>query len=194
MRARGFVDYARTKILHYLRQTSPQDYFAHGTKAWGPSPRLAYLNGLAPECDLYLSIHLNAGGASAKGQVLLVSRNNPPNAQIRLAKVFVKYVDPLGLGLRQGGIAQEEPNNPAIMLGNQNQRRGKYLYFELEFMDGAHSSGGQGQYRYGELIEEARINEIAEQVVAGIVESQLNIQPNLDAVTYRSTLGAPILW
>ena len=194
MRARGFVDYARTKVLHYLRQTSPQAYFTNGTKAWGPTPRLAYINALQPECDLYLSIHLNAGGATAKGQVMLVSRTDPPNAQIRLSKIFVKYVDPLGLGLRQGGIAEEEPNNPAAMLSSQNQRRDKYLYFELEFMDASHSSGGQGQYRYGELIEESRINEIAEQMVAGIVESLLSRQPNLDLVTYRSTIGDPPLW
>jgi N-acetylmuramoyl-L-alanine amidase len=194
MRTRGFVDYARTKILNYLREGSPADYFSHGTKAWGPTPRLSYINGLDPECDLYISIHLNAGGAAAKGQVLLVSRTDPPNDQIRLAKVFVKYVDPLGLGLRQGGIAEEEPNNPAAMLSAQNQRRDSYLYFELEFMDGSHSSGAQGQYRYGELIEEARINAIAEQIVAGIVEALLNRQPQLDAVTYRSTLGDPPLW
>ncbi|WP_143195788.1 hypothetical protein [Archangium sp. Cb G35] len=194
MRTRGFVDYARTKVLRYLQQGSPQAYFNHGTKAWGPTPRLAYINGIDPECDLYLSIHLNAGGAAAKGQVLLVSRTDPPNDQIRLAKVFVKYVDPCGLGLRQGGVAAEEPNNPAAMLSAQNQRREKYTYFELEFMDAAHSSGGQGQYRYGELIEEERVNEMAEQIVAGIVESLLNRQPNLDAVTYRSTLGDPPLW
>lgn len=194
MRARGFVDYARTKVLHYLQQTSPQAYFNHGTKAWGPTPRLSYINDLDPECDLYLSLHLNAGGATAKGQVLLVSRTDPPNDQIRLAKVLIKYVDPLGLGFRQGGIAPEEPNNPAAMLSGQNQRREKYAYFELEFMDAAHSSGVQGQYRYGELIQESRVNEMAEQIVAGIVESLLSRQPHLDAVTYRSTLGDPPLW
>jgi hypothetical protein len=35
---------------------------------------------------------------------------------------------------------------------------------------------------------------MAAQIVAGIVESLLNRQPNLDAVTYRSTLGDPTLW
>jgi hypothetical protein len=194
MRQRGFVDYARAKVLSYLEQTSPEAYFAHGTKAWGPTPRIAFINGLDPECDLYLSLHLNAGGATAKGQLLLVSRTDPPNDQIRLAKVFVKYVDPMGLGFRQGGIAAEEATNPAAMLSAQNQRREKYAYFELEFMDAAHSSGTQGQYRYGELIQEARVNEIAEQIVAGMVEALLKPQPGLDAVTYRSTLGEPPLW
>jgi hypothetical protein len=194
MRTSGFLDYARGKILRYLNVTAPHVYLNHGIQGWGPNPRIRYINGLDPQCDLYLSLHLNAGAASSKGQMLLVSRTDPPQDQIRLAKVFTKYLDPLGLGTRQGGIVVEEPNNPAAMLSAQNQRRTRYVYFELEFMNASHSSGAQRQYRYSELLQQACINETAEQIIAAIIESLLERQPNLDAVTYRSQIGSPPLW
>ncbi|WIG94821.1 hypothetical protein [Myxococcus sp. SDU36] len=206
MRETGFVDYARAKTLQYLHVTAPHSYLQSGIKAWGPTPRTNYLNGVAPTCDLYLTLHLNAG--PGKGAMSLLSRvppnpalpnaaSAPPVEQLRLAKTFVKYVDPFDQGTRQGGVTLEEAGNPAAMLSAQNQHRARYVYFELEFMDAPHPTP-PAQYRYEDMVRQPFIDTVAEQIVAGIVEALLNPQADFDSVTYTAQLpqnpGNPKLW
>ncbi len=186
LRAAGAVDYMRDKIISYSDVVAPNQWLDHGIKAWGPTDRLTFINNTP--CDLYLTLHENAGGG--RGGMTLFSvqggANAPPDDQIRIGKVFAKYMDWFDLGLRQDGLAQELAGNPAAMLHSGNQVRDKYAYFESEFMD-ALNPDNPNQFRFEQMIGSANIDRFARQLVDGIVEELLGRQADLDTVTFKGT-------
>lgn len=174
MDAAGALDYMRDRILHYVNVPSNHEWRAHGIMAWSPAVRQSFMNATA--CDLYVSVHENAAGG--RGGMALVAAatagaERPPDDQIRLGKVFLKYLDPLGQGLRQGGIAREV--RPATLLASGNVRRGQYAYLEIEFMD-AIDPADATRYRYQEMVGQPFVDRVAEQIVAAIVEARLSPQ------------------
>lgn len=184
--AAGAVNYMRDKIVHYSDVVAPNPWLDHGIKAWGPTDRLTFLNATA--CDLYLTLHENAG--AGKGGMTLFSvqggANAPPDDQVRIGKIFAKYIDWFDLGLRQGGLTQELVANPAAMLHAGNQVRDRYAYFESEFMDALNPTN-LDQFRYEQMIDNANIDRFARQLVAAVVEVLLGRQTDLDAVTLNGT-------
>lgn len=180
----GALEYMRQRIIDSIAPGVPDAFLTSGVMGWHPTTRLQYMNGITPPCDLYISIHMNA--ANAKGGQVLV--RDPPQQQVRIGKVFLKYLDPFDQGFRQGGIA----NNIAGMLGTGNQRRDRYVYFEVEFMD-ALNPDDPTQYRYAQMVQEDFIDRVARQITSGIVELLVDVQPNadMDTVTYR---GEFTLW
>lgn len=149
-----------------------------------------YMN--ANACDLYLTLHENAAGG--KGGMCLASgqagADAPPDDQIRIGKIFAKYIDAFDHGLRQGGVTKELTTNPVGMLHSGNHVRGKYAYFELEFMD-AIDPDDANKYRYEQMVSGTFVEDVARQIVSGVVEVLLNRQSDLDAVTLDSDFS---LW
>jgi hypothetical protein len=191
MEGDGALAYMRDAILAYLNVTAPHAWLDHGIKGWGPTDRLAFFN--ATPCDLYLTLHENAGGG--KGGMALIAlassgSDAPPDDQIRIGKLFLKHVDGFDQGVRQGGVARELAANPATMLHGGNTIRDKYYYLESEFMD-AISPSSADRYRIEDMIESGFVDTVADQIVAGIVEVLLDRQSNMDSVTLNG--GIP-LW
>ena len=138
MRGAGALDYIRTKIRSYLPPNAAHAWATGGIMGWNLARRVQFFN--ANNCDLYVSVHANAAGG--KGGMALVSNaaagaSVPPQDQIRLGKIALKYLDPFNQGLRQGGIAREILGNATPLLQSGNTVRGRYLYLEIEFMDAA---------------------------------------------------------
>jgi N-acetylmuramoyl-L-alanine amidase len=183
----GALGYMRDRMRAYLPPAPNHAWATGGTMAWGPTPRVQFFN--ANRCDIYISIHCNAAGG--KGGMSLVSRaaagtpNAPPQDQIRVAKIALKYLDPFDQGLRQGGIVRENPGNATPPLQNSNQRRDRYLYLEIEFMD-ARNPANPNIYRYEQMVLQPFIEQVAEQVVAAVLEILLARQGGLDAVRLRN--------
>jgi N-acetylmuramoyl-L-alanine amidase len=195
----GARDYMTKEVLRLINVAPPHQYLNHGTHGWGPGARMIYINGNI--CDLYVSLHENAGGG--KGGECLVSRltgvNAPPDEQIRIGKIFIKYLDPFDQGLRSGGVTPEEATNPAGMLhaedpgthAVQNTMRDRHAYLELEFMD-AVDPADASRYRYESMVGAAFIDRVARQIVQAIVEALLARQSDLDAVTLEGKVSP--LW
>lgn len=188
----GAREYMKRKILYYAERTRPPAYLANGIKGWKPERRVDYMN--ANDCSLYVSLHENGNpedSTSAVGSMVLVSGDSgpdaPPDDQIRVGKIFMKYIDASGNGLRQGGVA---PGKGFLMLKSSNQVRGRYAYFEFEFMDSV-DPANPARYRYQDMVGDEFIDRVATQVVAGIVEALLDRQANLDQITFH---GNFTLW
>lgn len=170
----------------------PPAYLTKGTKAWHIQPRVDFMNSLQGSCDLFLTLHENAlwpnGVEAVGGAALVKTAASPPQNQIRQAKIFIKYLDAFDFGLRQGGIA----DNVAGLLASSNHVRGQYTYFELEFMD-CLNVDDSSQYRYQQMVEGNFVNLVARQIVSGIVEILVDVQPNaqMDVVRYN---GEWSLW
>ncbi|HEY0990711.1 MAG TPA: hypothetical protein VGD80_26845 [Kofleriaceae bacterium] len=124
IRANGGVAYMRDTILSYLNVAAGHQWLAHGIKGWGPTTRNTFFNATA--CDLCITLHENAGGGVGGMALIAQPAEAPPNDQIRVGKVFLKYVDGFDHGLRQGGITRELPTNPATMLHGGNHLRDHY--------------------------------------------------------------------
>ncbi|MCB1780547.1 MAG: hypothetical protein KDJ34_10760 [Candidatus Competibacteraceae bacterium] len=196
MRSKNAEDYMRQKIIEELRLEQPYlagattqpNYINKETMGWHPIVRRNYIN--RKKCDIAISTHENAMGPNAlniPGMAMLVGRN-PPDDQVRTAKLFMKYVDPFDQGLRSGGVA----TNGAAQLTQNNRRRATHAYFELEFMTstilnnpGVRAADGS-RYQYQAMVEDAFINTVAEQIVAGIVEFLVDPQSDIDGVTYHN--------
>lgn len=191
MRVTGARAYMKEKILHYLNVTAPHPYLNHGTKAWGPQPRLDFMNGLA--CDLYMTLHENAGGGT--GGVTIVSgqagANAPPDGQVRIAKIIAKYLDPLDRGTRSSGVTEEEPTNPVAMLHSGNHVRAQYAYVESEFMD-AVDPDDSSMFVYERMVLDDYINTTAEQLVNAAIEYWYDPQLDFDTVKYKNQING--LW
>jgi len=195
MVAAGAKAYMTAEILRRINVTPPHAYLDHGTQGWGPMPRMTYMNGI--ECDLYVTLHEDtAGGVGSKFLVSdLTGVNAPPNEQIRIGKIFIKYVDAFDQGLHQGGGAK----NAAMMLRAEhptshtplNTMRDKYAYLELEFVD-AIDPANANRYRYEAMMDNAFIDRVARQIVSAIVETLLGRQSDLDSIKLTGALGT--LW
>lgn len=186
MAADGAIAYMKAAILAYLAVTPPHVWLNHGIKAWGPTTRNDFFN--TTPCDLYLTLHENAGGGvggTALVALPTTGADAAPQDQIRIGKFFLKHVDGFQQGLRQGGVAREEPTNPATMLRSGNHIRDKYYYLESEFMDRT-SAVSADRYQLQDMIELGYIDTLAQQIVRGIVEVLLDRQANMDSITLNS--------
>jgi hypothetical protein len=191
MRSHNAEDYMRRKIIAelgveepYAAGTAvPNQYRNKETMGWHWRVKRDYIN--RKSCDIAVSIHENADGLNSVGMAMLVGQN-PPNDQMRVAKLFMKYTDPFNQGYRRGGIV----TNAAGQLTAQNTRRGNHAYFELEFMTSTiiENPGvrraNTSRYQYQEMVENNFINETAEQIVAGIIEFLVDPQSDIDNVRY----------
>ncbi|MGD2063329.1 MAG: hypothetical protein PVF51_07090 [Nitrospirota bacterium] len=161
----------------------PNQYRNKETMGWHYRVRRDYIN--RKNCDVALTIHENAGGLTSAGMAMLVGRN-PPNDQMRAAKLFMKYVDPFDQGLRRGGIVE----SGAGQLSAHNARRAKHVYFELEFMTSTIldnpgvRAADDSRYQYQAMVESAFIDRVAEQIVAGVVEFLLEPQGDIATISY----------
>ena len=181
--------YMLDKILQEVNVKAPHAYLNHGNFGWGPNERVQFFNG--NPCDLYLSIHEYDDGTGAECIVSrLAGADAPPDSQIRIAKIFAKYIDPFNQGLRTGGVTKEEPNNSVGMLHHGNTVRDKYAYFELEFMN-AINPNDTDHYRYEEMVTVAFQERVARQIVDGIVEVLLDPQGDFDSVTLNGEFFPP---
>jgi hypothetical protein len=189
MVAAGARDYMKNQVWREVNVKPPHPYLNHGTQGWSPTDRNNFFNGTP--CDLYLSIHENAihpNPLTAIGSENIVSMDAnapeaPPDDQIRLGKIFIKYVDPFDQGLRQEGVTQESSH--VAMLHTGNTVRDKYTYFELEFMD-VPDPANANVYRYEQMVDPAFIDRVARQIVNGIVEALLGPQIGFDSVKLRN--------
>jgi hypothetical protein len=177
----------KAAILAYVNVTAPHAWLNSGIKGWGPTDRNSFFNTTA--CDLYISLHENAGGGV--GGMALVAlpptgADAPPQDQIRIGKLFLKHVDGFNQGLRQGGVTREEPTNPATMLRSGNHIRDNYYYLESEFMDRA-SATSATRFQIQDMIDGGNVDTIAAQIVRGIVETLLDRQSNMDSVKLNSS-------
>lgn len=184
MRAEGAFDYIVAKIKEDLsvlpHSPNHAEYVNRPTMGWHFLVRRDHLNNT--NCDIYLTIHENAnepGQSSAVGTALLVTKTGPPADQVRLAKIFVKYVDPFDQGTHGGGIV----GNGAGQLSSASTVRDKHAYFELEFMDTINPKN-PAQYRYEQMVLSNFLDTVAEQIIAGTVEFLFDKQSDLDTVTY----------
>jgi len=187
MIADGAVAYMKAAILAYLNVTAPHAWLSNGVKGWGPTDRNHFFNTTA--CDLYITLHENAGGGV--GGMALVAlpatgADAPPPDQIRIGKFFLKHVDGFHQGLRQGGVTREDPTNPATMLRGGNHIRDKYYYLESEFMDRA-SSTTPGRFQLQDMIDGGYIDTVADQIVRGVVEVLLDQQSNMDSIKLNNS-------
>jgi hypothetical protein len=193
MRAAGAVDYMRDKIMEYAGGVAasppPAEFLTNGIKAWSPSARIDFINTVhadpARRCDLYLTVHLNAfSGVNARGTALLIDDVDTPPAQIRLAKIFLKYVDPLTHGLKSGGIVRGD----AGMLNASNSGRDSFAYFETEFMTSV-TDADPSRYNYADMIVDPYLSTTAAQLVNAIIEALEGPQTDLDSVSLRGNFA-----
>lgn len=102
--ADGAVDYMKAQILAFAASTAPAAWLAHDIKGWSRQTRINFFN--STPCDLYITVHANAGGGVG-GEALVANAtsgaNAPPDDQIRIGKFFLKHVDGFGHGLHSGG-------------------------------------------------------------------------------------------
>ncbi len=182
-------DYMLAAMLREVNVRPPHAYLDHGTKGWSPNSRSTYFNGCG--CDLYLTLHENAGGGVGGTSLIsiLTGADAPPAEQVRIGKVFVKYIDALDQGLRTGGISKEEQKNQAALLHSRNTMRDKYAYLELEFMDTADPADAT-KYQYHSMVQDAFIERVARQVVCATVETLLGRQADLDSIHLSTAPGA----
>jgi len=185
MLADGGLAYFRKKILDYVSVPAPHPYLSSGSKAWGPTERVHYLNSSGANADMILTLHENAGGG--KGGMILVSHQSGPDAppadQVRIGKTFTKYLDGFDVGVRQGGVAKDLAANPAQMLYHGTTIRAKYAYFESEFMD-AKDPDDPSKFTYETMVQGDFIEKVARQIVSGMVEWLLDPQADFDPVKY----------
>jgi hypothetical protein len=184
----GALDYMRDTIMGYVWVTPPHAWLDHGINGWGPTDRVDYFNNTP--CDLYMTLHENAGGGEGGTALIALATagtNKPPDDQIRIGKFFLKHVDGFDQGLRQGGVAREIAGNPATMLQGGNNIRDRYYYLESEFMD-AISPSSTNRYRMQDMIETGFTDTVADQIVAAIVEIMLDRQSNMDSVTLKGVI------
>jgi hypothetical protein len=192
MKAAGALAYIKDCVLKYLNVAAPHPYLVQ-EMAWGPNDRRDHFNNHGGNCDLILTLHENASSSGKGGMVLVGRQDPPPDDQVRIAKIFVKYLDPFDQGVRQGGVVMPDPGKGVGLLDLANQRRGKYAYFETEFMD-APDPATAGHYRYEEMTTAAFIERVSRQIVHGIVEILLDRQSDLDPVTYNTGPKIKNLW
>jgi hypothetical protein len=191
MEGTGALPFMRDRILSFIAVEAPHPYLDYGIKGWGPSNRIKYFKKLNDDdpCDLYVSFHENAGGGI--GGTAMVSgkpgADAPPDEQIKIDKIFVKYVDGFDHGTRTGGISKEDPTNPADMFHHQNPIRRIHPYLEMEFMDTVDPSD-DSQYQYQQMVTDAWIQPMAEQITAAIIETLFGVQTDLDPIRYKSQL------
>lgn len=190
MKASGALSYMKDCVLRYVNVTAPHAYLTQ-EMGWGPNDRRDYFNNSA--ADLILTLHENASSSGKGGMVLVGRQDPPPDDQVRIAKIFVKYLDPFDQGVRQGGVVMPDPGKGVGLLDLANTRRAKYAYFESEFMD-APDPANVGHYRYEEMTTSAFLERTARQIVHGVVEILLDRQSDLDPVTYNTGTKIKNLW
>jgi hypothetical protein len=126
-----------------------------------------------------------------KGTALLLDDQTTPADQVQLAKVFLKYVDPLLYGLKNGGIVRGD----AGLLNASNQARGRYAYFETEFMTSV-TANSQVRYNFEDMILLPYLTRTAVQIVNAMVEQLENRQTDLNAIRLHGDFrdGTTVLW
>lgn len=197
MIADGAVDYMKAQVSNGMVARTPE-YLTNDIKGWGPTTRVSYFNGNA--CDIYISVHENAGGAGSRGGAALVclettGADRPPDNQVRVSKLFLKYFDGFDQGLNGGGIQRELATNHATLLRHTNLIRDRYVYLESEFMDA--TAAGGGVYQIEDMISGGYVAALAAQLVSAIAEFLIDPQSNMDAITFNGsfkTSGGAALW
>jgi hypothetical protein len=192
MSAAGALAYMKDCVLKYVNVNAPHPYLVQ-EMAWGPNDRRDHFNNHGGDCDLILTLHENASSSGKGGMILVGRQDPPPDDQVRIAKIIVKYLDPFDQGVRQGGVVMPDPGKGVGLLDLANTRRATYAYFESEFMD-APDPVTAGHYRYEEMTTAPFIERVSRQIVHGIVEILLDRQSDLDLVTYNTGAKIKNLW
>jgi N-acetylmuramoyl-L-alanine amidase len=192
MKAAGALAYMKDCVLRNVNVNAPHPYLTQEL-GWGPNDRRDYFNNHGGSADLILTLHENASSSGKGGMVLVGRQDPPPDDEVRIAKIFIKYLDPFDQGLRQGGITMPDAGKGVGLLDLANTRRAKYAYFESEFMD-APDPNNNTHYRYEEMTTAAFLERTARQIVHGIVEILLDRQSDLDPVTYNTGTKIKNLW
>jgi N-acetylmuramoyl-L-alanine amidase len=178
--------YMRQWIMAELALEGPyQPREPRQSMGWSVTRRRQYIN--RQNCDVAVSIHANADDnlVSAIGTAILVGLSPLPD-QVRAAKLFMKYADPLDQGYRKGGVV----TNVASLVNNLNDL-GRYVYYELDYQTSTVQDnpdvrvGNTARYQYEDMVNPAFIADAAEQIVAGIAEFLLDRQSDIDTVTYN---------
>lgn len=183
MRQAGALDYMKRKCRWSNDQLQGSALLAHGTMGWDVVARLNYFNGAGAVADFILTIHENAAGGI--GSLIEVAMNaTQPVDQLRIAKTFIKYVDPFDQGFSGSGVFTQ---HGFIRLVDQGAHRSKHVFLELEFMD-SKSPRNSSIYQYEEMLDEMYFSTVAEQIAAGIVEWLLlpQDQATFDAIKFNA--------
>jgi hypothetical protein len=177
MRAAGALDYMRSKMRWSNDRPANDELLMHGTMGWNVTRRKNYLDAMAT--DFVFTIHKNGNNGSQQiGYTGLVGLTPPADSR-RIARTFVKYMDPFDQGVTAGGVMPH-----TVGMVSSGAYRSRYIYFELEFMDTLLPDGGA--YQYQEMLSPAYLSRVAEQAVAGLVEWLLlpQDQATFDAITW----------
>jgi hypothetical protein len=164
MQAAGALDYMKSKMQWSNDRPTGDPLLEHGPKGWNVSRRKAYF--VSAGTDFIISIHKNGNNAGSQqiGYAACIAASSPPEDARRIARTFVKYMDPFDQGVTQGGVMPHASAGLVVA----GAHRTKYVYFELEFMD-THLPGGV-RYQYDAMLSAAYLSRVAEQAVAGLVE------------------------
>jgi len=183
----GAFDHMKQKIRWSNDHLPPKPGLTHKTMGWDAGVRRDYFNHYdnqnPPPWDFIVTIHENGNfnGSQMIGFDALVAQNNPLPEQLRIAKTFVKYVDPFDQGTAGGGIS------PSAVAGlvNSGGHRTKYVFLELEFMD-THIKGTP-DFQYQDMLSDRYLNDVSQAIVAAMVEWLVlrQDQGTFDAVKYH---------
>ncbi len=192
----GAFNYMVDQILHSLDPQSPQAWLNRGIKGWHPYQRVAYINETA--CNLYLTLHQNASGNQIGGFALVAYQGAVPADQVRIGKVFLKYIDFFDQGVNDEGVRREyselymvnpsppDPNAPV------NSKLAQYAYLESEFMDSDDRSN-PGHFQYERMVSDEKVNELAREIVNAVIDWLLDKRnEDMDPIIFRNHL--PPLW
>ena len=109
----GARNYMRDRILKYLNVTAPHPYLDHGIKGWSPNHRLTFFNDMVAHLSLTFFARECRGWKRNRrrgfGVTVVGAANTPPDEQITLGKIFMKYIDPFDRGVRGEAVTKEEP-------------------------------------------------------------------------------------
>jgi N-acetylmuramoyl-L-alanine amidase len=175
----------QTKYLHPNQAILPH-------YGWGIQDRKTYLQNTV--CALYLTIHANAMPPAERrtiGSAMLYNSASAPVNQKRLAKIFLKYVDPFDQGTSNGGYY----DSGVGLLTANGQHKENYAYTELDFMtsyspadlvtrNGVRNGAG---IQYEEMVGEDFVSNTATQLFNAAVEALLGPQDQgpLDQIYYQ---------
>ena len=145
-----------------------------------PNPKQPY-----PYADFFVSLHLNGDDKLPTPiGVLCDIASTPSVEQQRLAKIFIKYLDPFDQGTSGGGIKK---SGVRMLQGGNYLKR--YIFLELDF-ETSTSPRNSKLIQYQEMLSasirtgEGRtltfITEAAQQIVEAIVEILVDPQDNAD--------------
>jgi hypothetical protein len=144
--------------------------------------RLDLLTNLIPQLKPVgiVTVHQNATPGGSGLSLLL-----PPNIaeltpNVRTAKRYVKYVDPLGNGKLGSGLKFND-----ALLPRMPPSASLYAFMEIDFMD----TLDNGVLRYKKMVENPFIEAAAQQIVGALAEIAVSPQP--DAELDAASIGAP---